>query len=191
MPVVTPKIKFLANILVGLLVIAALGWFFTHVIKPAQKESALSRSEALGVLKSSAPFIVNPVLFDIADITSDYDKKFFQKNFDKHTFFLLKMDLDQNGKEDYVISGKLPQEKTTFVYIAEKTDKGFEPKYYRKLFLEKGYFMLYVFEEEGRKKLVIGLTAGTDDVLTVSHDGGRYYLNYSGDETKFYSEAFQ
>ncbi len=191
MPVVTPKIKFLVNVLIGLLVVAALVWFFSHVIKPAQKESALSRNEALNILKDSAPFIANPVLFNLADITSDFDKKFFQKNFDKHTFFLLKMDLDQNGKEDYVISGKLPQEKTTFVYIAEKTDKGFESKYYRKLFLEKGYFMLYVFEEEGRKKLVIGLTAGTDDVLTVNHDGGRYYLNYSGDETKFFSEAFQ
>jgi hypothetical protein len=191
MPVVTPKIKFLVNVLISLLVVAALVWFFSHVIKPAQKESALSRNEALNILKDSAPFIANPVLFNLADITSDFDKKFFQKNFDKHTFFLLKMDLDQNGKEDYVISGKLPQEKTTFVYIAEKTDKGFESKYYRKLFLEKGYFMLYVFEEEGRKKLVIGLTAGTDDVLTVNHDGGRYYLNYSGDETKFFSEAFQ
>jgi hypothetical protein len=191
MPVVTPKIKFLVNVLIGLLVVAALVWFFSHVIKPAQKESALSRNEALNILKDSAPFIANPVLFNLADITSDFDKKFFQKNFDKHTFFLLKMDLDQNGKEDYVISGKLPQEKTTFVYIAEKTEKGFESKYYRKLFLEKGYFMLYVFEEEGRKKLVIGLTAGTDDVLTVNHDGGRYYLNYSGDETKFFSEAFQ
>jgi len=177
--------------LLGLLVVAALGWFFTHVIKPVQKESALSRSEALNILKSSAPFIVNPVLFDVSDITSDYDKKFFQKNFDKHTFFLLKMDLDQNGKEDYVISGKLPQEKSTFIYIAEKTDNRFVPKYYYNLYPEKGYFMLYVFEEAGQKKLVLGLTAGTDDVLTLNHENGNIYLNYSGDETKFYSKAFK
>jgi len=158
-------------------------------------ESRLTKAEARLIIEAVAPFISKPRLFKVSDIKNRYDQKFFVENYNKSTFFLHRMDLNRNGIEDKIIIGKMSGFNNTFVLIVEEIGGKSVVRYYRSISADKGYLMLYQFNDENNlEKLAIGLTAGSNDLLSVYWDSKKkqYYLIYGdgADSTRFYSEDY-